>query len=211
MAEMTDRVKRRYNSPTRREQAMGTRRHIAGAAAIVFAERGYGRTTMESIAEAAGVGVATVYATFGTKAAVVEAIMNQVTGDQRLDVKHVLEQPDMVSAVRLGIGLMREIHERSGALTDLLRSSHGHEPALESLWQRWQRQHFSAMRQVAQMLGHRNALRPGLRTDNAADILYALAGAETYRELVQDRRWSPQHYEEWLADAVQRLLLRRHR
>lgn len=186
---------------------MGTRRHIAATAAIGFTKHGYGRTTMESIAAAAGVGVATVYTNFGTKAAVVEAIMNQVTGDERLDVNLVLGQTDVDSALRVGVGLIRQLHERSGALTDLLRSARGHEPALEALWQLWQKQHFSAVRQVAQMLASRRALRPGLSPRDAADILYVLAGAETYRELVQDRRWSPKRYEAWLADAVQRQLL----
>jgi AcrR family transcriptional regulator len=207
MAKMNDRVKRRYNSPVRREKAMGTRRHIAKAAAIVFAQRGYGRTTMESIAEAAGVGAATVYANFGTKAAVVEAMMVEITGDQRLDVNLVLEQPDLDSAVRVGVGLVRQIHERSSPLTDLLRSSRGHEPALEALWQRWQERHLTAMRQVARWLASRHALRAGLSAEAAADILYVLMGAETYRELVQDRGWSPQRYQGWLVVAAQSLLV----
>ena len=51
MAEVRKPVKRRYNSATRQEQAAGTSRNILAAAAEVFAERGYGRTTMESIAD----------------------------------------------------------------------------------------------------------------------------------------------------------------
>jgi hypothetical protein len=121
-----------------------------------------------------------------------------------------LGSPTLDSAAQVGVGLIREIHERSGALTDLLRSARGHEPALETLWQRWQEQHFSAMRQVARMLASRHVLRPGLSSEAAADILYVLTGAETYRELVQDRRWSPQRYEAWLGDAIRRLLLRSH-
>src|SRR5260370_40265137 len=93
MAEMREPVKRRYNSATRQEQAAGTRRNILASAAKVFADRGYGRTTMESIAAAAAVGVATVYANFGTKAAIVAALIDQLAGDPGLDAKLTLGEP----------------------------------------------------------------------------------------------------------------------
>ncbi len=207
MAEMESRVKRRYNSPTRREQADGTRRHVLAAAARVFADRGYGRTTMEAIAAAAEVGVATVYANFGTKAALVEALIQQVTHDERLDVHLVLNEPNLERALERGAANIRKLHARSAPLTDLLRSARGHEPVLEALWRGWQEQHLAAMRLVSQWLASRGVLRKGMRPDEAADILYALAGAETYRELVHDRGWSPHRYQAWLADAGRRMLL----
>jgi AcrR family transcriptional regulator len=207
MAEMREPVKRRYNSATRQEQAAGTRRNVLAAAAKVFAVRGYGRTTMESIAAAAGVGVATVYANFGTKAAIVAALIDQFTGDPRLDAKLTVAETTRARVIRRGAVTMRQLHERSAALTDLLRSSRGHEPALEALWRRWQAQHLAAVRQVARELAKRRMLRRGLGVNEAADILYTLAGAETYRELVGERGWSPRRYQAWLEEAGERLLL----
>jgi AcrR family transcriptional regulator len=203
---MEGRVKRRYNSPTRREQATGTRRHVLAAAARVFAERGYGRTTMEAIAAAAEVGVATVYANFGTKAALVEALIKQVTGDENLDVHLVLDEPNLERALERAALNIRKLHERSVTLTDLLRSARGHEPVLEVLWRGWQEGHLAAMRLFSDWLGSLGVLRQGLRPNEAADILYALAGAETYRELVQERGWSPRRYQAWLAETGKRLL-----
>lgn len=206
MTEVKSRVKRRYNSATRREQAVGTRRHVLAAAARVFAERGYGRTTMEGIAAAAEVGVATVYANFGTKAALVEALIKQVTGDESLDVHLVLDEPNLERALERAAVNIRKLHERSAPLTDLLRSARGHEPVLEALWRGWQEGHLAAMRLFSDWLGSLGVLRQGLRPGEAADILYALAGAETYRELVQERGWSPRRYQAWLAEAGKRLL-----
>ncbi len=207
MAEMGKPVKRRYNSATRQELAAGTRRNILAAAAKVFAERGYGRTTMESIAAAADVGVATVYANFGTKAAIVAALIDQVAGDPRLDAKLTTAETTRAGVIRRGAATMRQLHERSAALSDLLRSSRGHEPALEALWRRWQAQHLAAVRQVARELARRRMLRRGLGVNQAADVLYTLAGAETYRELVGERGWSPRRYQAWLEEAGERLLL----
>ena len=53
-------VKRPYRSPRRREQAEETRRRILAAARRLFVARGYGGTTMETIADDAGVAVQTV-------------------------------------------------------------------------------------------------------------------------------------------------------
>jgi AcrR family transcriptional regulator len=207
MPESERKVKRRYNSVTRREQASGTRRHILAAAGRLFAERGFSRTTMESIAAAAEVGVATVYVNFPTKVAIVEAILAQVTNDPDLDVKLVREESDLDRALQRGAGNIRRLHERSAALTDLLRSSRGDDPVLGALWRKWQQQHLRAMREFARELARRGALVAGLGADEAADVLYTLAGAETYRELVEERGWSARRYEAWLENAGRRLLL----
>jgi len=207
MAESGGKVKRRYNSVTRREQASGTRRHIMAAAGRLFAERGFGRTTMESIAAAAEIGVATVYVNFATKAAIVEALVAQVTSDPRLDVNFVLDEMDLDRALRRGAANIRRLHEASAALTDLLRSSRADDPGLEVLWRRRQQGHLRAMRQFARELERRGVLLAGMRVDEAADILYTLAGAETYRELVVERGWAPRRYQAWLEKAGRRLLL----
>ncbi|HLZ25671.1 MAG TPA: TetR family transcriptional regulator [Ktedonobacterales bacterium] len=207
MAEPGGKVKRRYNSVTRREQASGTRRHIMAAAGRLFAERGFARTTMESIAAAAEIGVATVYVNFATKAAIVEALVVQVTSDPQLDVNSVLEEGDLDVALRRAAANIRQLHERSAWLTDLLRSSRGDDPVLEVLWRRGRQQHLRAMREFARELKRRGVLVDGMRVDEAADILYALAGAETYRELVVERGWAPRRYQAWLEKAGRRLLL----
>jgi hypothetical protein len=63
------------------------------------------------------------------------------------------------------------------------------------------------MREFARELAQRGALLAGLGADEAADLLYTIAGAETYRELVEERGWSPRRYEAWLENAGRRLLL----
>src|SRR4051812_5901525 len=67
---------RSYNSPLRREQAARTRQRILDAAADLFIGKGYGATSIRSIAEAAGVAPDTVYATFGSKARLLSALID---------------------------------------------------------------------------------------------------------------------------------------
>src|SRR5947199_286087 len=60
---------------------------------------------------------------------------------------------------------------------------------------------------VAESLGGKNELRPDLTVDQARDLLWALGSAEMYRMLIVDRGWSPDHYEQWLAEALTDALL----
>ena len=54
-------VKRSYESPLRKAQAAATRGAIIDAASALFIERGYVATSIEAVAEAAGVSRATVF------------------------------------------------------------------------------------------------------------------------------------------------------
>src|SRR4028119_1775710 len=58
----------------RQRQALWTRRLIVDAARKLFLEWGYTTTTMDAIAEEAGVAVSTVYAAYKNKRAILRAI-----------------------------------------------------------------------------------------------------------------------------------------
>lgn len=57
------------------------------------------------------------------------------------------------------------------------------------------------------MLLANGPLRSGLTRHDAADTYAALANPESYAFLTGERRWSPERFQEWLADRLTRLLL----
>ena len=61
------------------ERAADTRRRITTAALDLFTEHGFG-ATITAIAERAGVAPQTIYATFGTKGAILQALLAQISG-----------------------------------------------------------------------------------------------------------------------------------
>src|ERR1700757_405553 len=67
---------RSYNSPVRREHAARTRQRILNAPGALFVHQGYGTTSVRQIADAAQVAPDTVYATFGSKARVLTALLD---------------------------------------------------------------------------------------------------------------------------------------
>ena len=68
MLNNAQRVKRPYRSTVRAAQAAATRLAILSAAAQLFIERGYVATSIDAIADAAGVSRATVFTAVGGKA-----------------------------------------------------------------------------------------------------------------------------------------------
>src|SRR5687768_5299305 len=61
-----------YLSPVRSEQARATRRAIVTAAAELFGSQGFAATTIDAIADRAGVGRKTVFASVGGKGALLK-------------------------------------------------------------------------------------------------------------------------------------------
>src|SRR5438094_10034775 len=88
------------NSPRtlRAEQVQLTRKRIIDAAEALFRTRGYGPTTLQAVAAAAGVAVETVYSRFRNKTTLLSAILeNGIMGAE--EGQDVLEQPE-VSRIR---------------------------------------------------------------------------------------------------------------
>src|ERR1700682_1008566 len=83
--------------PLPRPQALETRRAIAHAARSLFAERGYAATSIEVVAEEAGVAARTVYSIFWTKKAILGAICEEWLAEAGVmeSVAQGLAMPDL--------------------------------------------------------------------------------------------------------------------
>ena len=96
----TRKPKRKYNSTRRQEQARETRRHVIEAARQLFIENGYAGATIDAIAREAGVAPETIFATFGSKRAILAAVIDVAVGGddqptpllQRPEPQAVLQQ-----------------------------------------------------------------------------------------------------------------------
>ncbi len=199
-------TRRRYNSPERRARFDRTRETILQAAERLFADAGYESTTMEAVARRASVSVATIYLHFRTKPALIAGLVQAAVESPELDVHRVLGETNPRRMGQIAAANMRQLHERTIRVTDILRSAKDSGTELAGEWEKWQKRHLWAVSRVAEELRARGFLRAGLSAAQAADILYVLAGSETYRQFVQERGWSPARYQRWFEDAAQRLL-----
>ena len=92
--------KRSYASPTRALQARATRAEILRSAATLFAEQGYGRTSVGAVAERAGVTAQTIYNVVGSKQQLLKAAYDvMLAGDD--EPMSLAERPEVVQMYAL--------------------------------------------------------------------------------------------------------------
>ncbi len=199
--------KRTYQSRVRTDSAQSTRVHVLSTARRLFAERGYFATTISAIARTADVSVATITAGFGTKLLLLQAVAKwDVRGDEEpqplskrdwwLDMMH---EHDPQARLRRYAANVRQIHERTTDMFEIVRSAAAVEPALAALRKDLGESHYQDDRTMAASFAGQQALAPTVTIDEAADLLWSLGSADLYRLLVVTRGWQPQRYEAWLA------------
>jgi AcrR family transcriptional regulator len=207
--------RRGYDATRRRAAAQATRQAIAAAARRLFLERGYTATTMAAIARAAGVSHETVYAAFGPKAALFRHLVETALSGtdepvaplERDYARQVLAETDPRCLFALYARAMRLTQERLAPLFDVLGAAARTEPELKALADELSARRVRVMRLLATHLAAIGGLRPGVSVDAAADLLWLLNASDVYLLLVRERGWSPDAFEQWLAETWTRLLV----
>ena len=207
--------RRRYHSPLRVEQAAATRRGILEAAQRLFERHGYAATSMAAIATEASVSLKTVYVTFETKSGLLRAVWHLLLrGDEELVpvgerpwFRAVLDEADPERQLRLNIRNAKLVRARVGPLLEVVRRAAPADPEVHELWTRIQTEFYENQRSVIEVLDEKKALRPGLDVARATDILWTLNHPDLYWLLVNERGWTPDEHEEWLADLLCEQLL----
>ena len=208
--------KRAYDSSSRKEAARLTHQGILDAARDVFLDQGYAAATMPAIAQAAGVALDTVYATVGKKPALFRLLIEMaisgkdrpVPAEERDYVQAIRSETDSAAKLRIYAAALRSIQQRLAPLFRVLQGAAPLDPELAALWQSLSQRRAKNMRLFAADLAATGGLRQHLSVAKAADILWSMNAPEFYLLLVEQRGWSPQEFEDWLADAWIRLLLK---
>lgn len=213
---MADAVKgsRRYESPKRQEQARATRRAIVEAARSLFLSRGYSGTTIDAVAREAGVAVQTVYAAFGAKPEILKTVIDvAVAGGEAPQplvdseaVRTIDAQPDIHGRARTLAALLGRIQGRTAAVAQVVREAASADPEVGELWRSMQADRSARMIGAARSLvGDGVAPRP---LEEIRDLLYVLTSPEVYQLFVVDRLWTPERYEDWLAESLEAVVSR---
>jgi AcrR family transcriptional regulator len=201
-------VKRSYTSARRQEQARETRRAILDAAHKLFVTHGYAASTIQAIAEEAGVAVQTVYAVFGNKRELLrQLIENSITGDdepqpitERAEALAIAAEPDPRRRAELDAALSRSITERVAPILRVVAEAAASDPELAAVIDA-----VKAARREEMITGAKTIAGPdGLRVDEeeAAATLYVLLSPQVADMLMRDYGWSPERFEAWLARMI---------
>jgi AcrR family transcriptional regulator len=199
----------------RAAQAQQTRRSIVAAATRLFAEDGYGATTIDAVADAAGVSRKTVFTAVGGKLDVLKLALDwAVAGDDqavalsdRSAIRRLVDQHDPRAVLAGFAALFVEISTRVGPLYGALAVAAGMDPAARGLAEELHRRRLDDARKVVRRLRDLDALATHLTYQEAVDLVWLAMDPALFDRLVRVRRWTRSRFDEWLADSLCRQLL----
>jgi AcrR family transcriptional regulator len=171
---------------------------------------------MADIAREAGIALDTIYASVGTKQVLFRALIElaisgterAVPAEERSYVRAIRAEPDARRKLALYARALRPIHERLAPLTRVLKEAAALDEEHAKVWKSIANRRASNMRLFAAELAATGQLRREIALDEAADVIWATSAPEFYLLLVEERGWSPEKFEAWLARAWVRLLVR---
>lgn len=211
----TTAVKRAYRSPLRAAQAGQTRRAIIDAASRLFVEAGYGATSIDAIAAAAGVSRATVFTAVGSKPALLKTAYDvalvgddeQVALPDRPASRAIRAEADPGRYLERYAGLVVELEGRVAAVYEMVRGAASADPEVRPVWDKIQQEHRIGAGHVVSDTASKGRLRDGLDEEAAADVVWVLTDPGIYHLLVNTRGWPAERFRDWLASSLQHELL----
>ncbi len=196
------------------------------AAYDLFCRKGYLGTTINAVAEEAGVAVPTVYYTFGTKAALLsESLGAAIVGfdlwreppAEPIDIWELLpwnrwwsdfqDAPTAADALDIFIRHGVQVLARVGPLIGAMHAASGEPEASEVVRVSEQRRVDSYREAIGIMASKPGRLRPGLSEAEATDTLVVLFSAELYQALAVGRGWQTGRCLDFFGDLLRAQLL----
>jgi AcrR family transcriptional regulator len=192
------------------DKARHTRRRIADAAHDLFIERGYGATTLQDVADRAGVAVQTIYFVFGNKRSLLKEVVDtSIAGDDqpvatmnRAWFRDALAAGTAPAQLRQLIHGTGQIIARVAPIIEVLRTAATVDPQIAELWPQDSNPRFTVHAAAAKALVAKPGARPGVSAEHATDLLYGLLSPELYLLYIRDCGWTPQEWEQWAYDTL---------
>ena len=180
---------RRYEQRQRAEDAEKTRQRIIDAVLERLRAAPAEPVAIERIAAMAGVARSTVYAIFGSRAGLFDAVgahLQERTGYERLvEASH---RPDAREAFRGGLRAASEMLAAERDTWRALRSmAQLDQEAVGGSVQRWEDERAAAMARIAGQLHEQGHLRPEVTAEEANDVLWVITSFESFDLLYSGR------------------------
>jgi len=201
-------VARPYRSALREEQAQGTKRLIARAARERFVATGWAGTSVRSVAEAAGVSEATVYAVYGTKAGLAVSLVDSADDAADVDrVRRELARADGDPRRQLAafVGFDRRLFEHGDGLRVIVEGMRN-EPALAAAYEEGRGRGETARRELFTSWPT-SARRCGVSLQRALDVYAVTVSIQSYDIATRERGWDPDRLERWWVDTLAEQIL----
>jgi AcrR family transcriptional regulator len=200
---------RPYEQRRRAESAEQTRRRIIETVIELLHESPAEPISVERIAAAAGVARSTIYAIFGSRAGLFEAVGAHIHGAEYEGLLEAVRHPDALEHLRGGI---RAASEMLAANRDTYRVLYSmaqlDEETLGGEVRRWGEERAVGMGKVARHLDEEGLLREDLTRKQAVDVLWMLSSFESFDLLYSGRGLSLEKTIAVLTETAERAVCR---
>lgn len=202
-------ARRSYDASRRRAQAEQRRRDVLEAARRRFIASGLTATTITDIAHDAGVSPQTVYGVFGSKAALLIALLDDLEERSRSDAyRRAIEAAAAPGEqLRFVVQFHCDLFEAGLDLVELARRSSS-DPVVRQFVDEGNRRRRAACLAWARRWHTSGVLRLDVAT--AADLLWVYCGADFYSAFVLGCGWDRPRVERFLIETLGALLLDEH-
>lgn len=202
-------VKRTYDATRRREAAARTRELMLATARRQFAVEGYTATTVETIAEIAGVSPQTFYTAFGSKRGALLALLDNMpaTADPTALAADLMSAPDAEHQIALLVDYRLRLYAGSLDVLIAVRAASAQDPDVAAVWIEGEERRRRHQQKLLASWHAEGRLQPGMTRRQADDILWALTGPDVYMLFVVERRWPRKALRDWLVGMISRELL----
>lgn len=209
------RPKRTYRTRKRAAQAAETREAVLSAAHALFLSEGWTKATIAAIASAAGVSNETVYATFGSKTALLEQLVKRTVRGDRPDVPltqqdapgRIAAETDPFRQIELFADDIASVLARVAPLMDVARAAAGTDAGIAQLYEGFHRGRRRNLEWFAAALN--GPLRDGMNAADAGSIMWRLASPDLFLLMRRVEGVSQRAYADWLSSSLKLLLLER--
>ncbi len=185
------------------------------AAISLFVDVGYGATSMNAIAARAGVSVQSLYASFGTKRAILAAALDQaIAGDDRAVVVNdrdwmhdVFNAATAAQRLRAYAAAVARIMAGAGEMFIVVAQAASIDPECADLATITEERRRAGAKSVIGSVLSVGSLRAGLTKDEAIDVLCAFNSPALFNQLVRRSGWTIDRYRTWLGSVLVRELV----
>jgi AcrR family transcriptional regulator len=175
---------RAYRARRRPERSEGTRERIMSAVRELLADGRFHESTVEEVADRAGVSRATLYQHFGSRLELVDGICDSLAVNPALlKLRQTVELPDPEAGVAQTIANSIRFWSSEDPILSQLYGVAAIDPAAQDLVDRQRRDRSGELQKLARNLRESGRLRAGVSERRAHSLLLLLTSYDTFREL----------------------------
>jgi AcrR family transcriptional regulator len=199
--------KRKYDSELRASRAENTRLRIQKAARKLIAASGFDGATVNAIADEAGVSPQTIYAVFGSKAAIVASLLEHLEEEagEAETVEELMAEPDPRLQLQIFAEWIRRLFDMSADVFSVAVQSSG-EPMLAEIRSNGDSRRLGGCKMLTGAWVEAGVLADGSDADGAAEQLWLLTSFETYLLCTSGLGWDSDRYEQWVVESASALV-----